>query len=175
MKTKKITGRIATIALAILLLLTALVSCGGKQATPTLSFDKEHILNSVGSGEAGKYGLSYSDMSKVAEVISAAFSAQFDAREALVAANRGYDITEGIKEGIDYSKDMGLNLDAAKKVIKKANDTSSAAGKVAFTDAELNAEGTGILNKLNAADVQLIIDSFRTSVDVQKGGFWRYR
>ena len=172
MKTKKITGRIATIALAILLLLTALVSCGGKQATPTLSFDKEHILNSVGSGEAGKYGLSYSDMSKVAEVISAAFSAQFDAREALVAANRGYDITEGIKEGIDYSKDMGLNLDAAKKVIKKANDTSSAAGKVAFTDAELNAEGTGILNKLNAADVQLIIDSFRTSVDVQKGGFW---
>ena len=172
MKTKKITGRIATIALAILLLLTALVSCGGKQATPTLSFDKEHILNSVGSGEAGKYGLSYSDMSKVAEVISAAFSAQFDAREALVAANRGYDITEGIKEGIDYSKDMGLNLDAAKKVIKKANDTSSAAGKVAFTYAELNAEGTGILNKLNAADVQLIIDSFRTSVDVQKGGFW---
>ena len=173
MKTKKITGRIATIALAILLLLTALVSCGGKQATPTLSFDKEHILNSVGSGEAGKYGLSYSDMSKVAEVISAAFSAQFDAREALVAANRGYDITEGIKADVDYSKNLGLDLEIAKKVIKKANDVSAAAGTTSFTNEELDKEdGTGILNKLNAADVQLIIDSFCTSVDVQKGGFW---
>ena len=165
MKTKKITGRIAALTLALLLLLTSLVSCGGKTAEATLTFDKEEILARAEGKEK------YDDLVKIAEIFSAAYSAKdakFDAREALVAANRGYDITEGIQEGVDYSKNLGLNLDVAKAVIQKANTTSATAGTTSFTNEELSA----ILDKLNAADVNILIGSFRTAIDVQKSGFW---
>ena len=165
MKTKKITGRIAALTLALLLLLTSLVSCGGKTAEATLEFDKEKIIAST---EIEEEALSYTELVKIAEIFSAAYSAKdakFDAREALVAANRGYDITDGVKTDVDYSKDLGLNLDAAKAVIEKANGV---AGTASFTDDELSA----ILGKLNAADVNILIGSFRTAIDVQKSGFW---
>ena len=175
MKTKKITGRIASIVLAIVLLLTVLVGCAGKQATPTLSFNKDKFqMNSA--DEMNAHGLTPNELTKVAEIFSAAFGAKdaFNAREALVAANRGYDMTaEGFDPKGNYSEDKGLNLDAAKNVIKKANATAAAASATAYTDAELsNTEGTGILDKLNAADVATLLDAFRESVDVEKVGFW---
>ena len=175
MKTKKITGRIASIVLAIVLLLTVLVGCAGKQATPTLSFNKDKFQMNT-TEEMNAHGLNPSDLTKVAEIFSAAFGAKdaFNAREALVAANRGYDMTaEGFDPKGDYSANLGLNLDAAKNVIKKANATAAAASATAYTDAELsNTEGTGILDKLNAADVAMLLDAFRESVNVEKVGFW---
>ena len=133
------TGRIASLVLAILLMLTALVGCAGKKETPTLAFNKEKFqMNSTEEMQA--HGLSPNELTKVAEIFSAAFGAKekFDAREALVAANRGYDMTaEGFDPKGNYSENKGLNLDYAKNVIKKANATSFAAGTTAFTDAEL--------------------------------------
>ena len=175
MKTKKITGRIASIVLAIVLLLTALVGCAGKTEAPTLSFNKDKFQMNT-TEEMNAHGLTPSDLTKVAEIFSAAFGAKdaFDAREALVAANRGYDMTaEGFDPNGNYSEDKGLNLDAAKNVIKKANATAAAANATAYTDAELsNTEGTGILDKLNAADVATLLDAFRESINVEKVGFW---
>ncbi len=122
------------------------------------------------------HGLVNSQLQKIAEIFSAAYGAKeaFDAREALVAANRGYDMTaEGFDPKGNYSEDKGLNLDAAKNVIKKANTVAATTTVVtAYTDAELsNTEGTGILDKLNAADVASLLDAFRQGVDVQKGNF----
>ena len=175
MKTKKITGRIATLVLAVLMLMTVLVGCAGKTATPTLSYNKDKFQMNT-TEEMNAHGLTPSDLTKVAEIFSAAFGAKdaFDAREALVAANRGYDMTaEGFDPKGNYSENKGLSLDAAKNVIKKANATASAAGATAYTDAELsNTEGTGILDKLNAADVATLLDAFRESVGVEKAGFW---
>ena len=175
MKTKKMTGRIATLVLAVLMLMTVLVGCAGKTATPTLSFNKDKFQMNT-TEEMNAHGLTPSDLTKVAEIFSAAFGAKdaFDAREALVAANRGYDMTaEGFDPKGNYSENKGLSLDAAKNVIKKANATASAAGATAYTDAELsNTEGTGILDKLNEADVATLIDAFRESVDLEKAGFW---
>lgn len=168
MKRMKITGRIAACVLAILLLLTALVGCAGKKVTPTLEFDKDKIMASVDGGEVA---LKYTELIKIAEIFSAAFGAKeaFDAREALVAANRGYDMTaEGFDPKGNYSEDKGLNLDAAKNVIKKANDTASAAGATAFSNEELS----GILEKMNAKDVETLLSAFRQTVNVEKGGFW---
>ena len=175
MKTKKMTGRIASLVLAILLMLTALVGCAGKKETSTLAFNKEKFqMNSTEEMEA--HGLSPNELTKVAEIFSAAFGAKekFDAREALVAANRGYDMTaEGFDPKGNYSENKGLNLDYAKNVIKKANATSSAAGTTAFTDAELSNEAkNGILDKLNAKDVETLIDAFRETVAIEKGSFW---
>ncbi|MBR5119857.1 MAG: membrane protein insertase YidC [Clostridia bacterium] len=175
MKTKKITGRIATLVLVVLMLMTVLVGCAGKTATPTLSYNKDKFQMNT-TEEMNAHGLTPSDLTKVAEIFSAAFGAKdaFDAREALVAANRGYDMTaEGFDPKGNYSENKGLSLDAAKNVIKKANATASAAGATAYTDAELsNTEGTGILDKLNAADVATLLDAFRESVGVEKAGFW---
>ena len=175
MKTKKMTGRIATLVLAVLMLMTVLVGCAGKTATPTLSYNKDKFQMNT-TEEMNAHGLTPSDLTKVAEIFSAAFGAKdaFDAREALVAANRGYDMTaEGFDPKGNYSENKGLSLDAAKNVIKKANATASAAGATAYTDAELsNTEGTGILDKLNAADVATLLDAFRESVGVEKAGFW---
>ncbi len=174
MKTKKMTGRIASLVLAILLMLTALVGCAKKE-TPTLPFNKEKFqMNSTEEMEA--HGLSPNELTKVAEIFSAAFGAkeQFDAREALVAANRGYDMTaEGFDPKGNYAENKGLNLEYAKNVIKKANAISSAAGTTAFTDAELSNEAkNGILDKLNAKDVETLIDAFRETVAIEKGSFW---
>ena len=175
MKTKKMTGRIAALVLAVLMLMTVLVGCAGKTATPTLSYNKDKFQMNT-TEEMNAHGLTPSDLTKVAEIFSAAFGAKdaFDAREALVAANRGYDMTaEGFDPKGNYSENKGLSLDAAKNVIKKANATASAAGATAYTDAELsNTEGTGILDKLNEADVATLLDAFRESVGVEKAGFW---
>jgi YidC/Oxa1 family membrane protein insertase len=128
--------------------------------------------------ELKEHGLKPSELKKIAEIFSAAYGAKeaFDAREGLVAANRGYDMTaEGFSDSdaASFKEDKGLNLDAAKNVIKKANTVAATTSVVtAYTDAELsNTEGTGILDKLNAADVASLLEAFRQSVDVQKGGF----
>ena len=178
MKMKKFTGRIAALVLAILLLLTTLVGCAGKKDTPTLSFNKEQFqMNSAEELEA--HGISPNELTKIADVLSAAFASNknaFDGREALVAANRGYDMTaEGFSDAdkSQFAEDKGLNLDAAKNVIKKANAVSAEAGSTSFTDAELsNTEGKGILDRLNAKDVETLLKASRETVDVKKGTFW---
>ncbi len=177
MKTRKFTGRIATLVLAILLLLTTLVGCVGNKNVPTLPFDEKALIQETPE-EMAAHGLVNSQLQKIAEIFSAAYGAKeaFDAREGLVAANRGYDMTaEGFSDSdaASFKEDKGLNLDAAKNVIKKANTVAATTSVVtAYTDAELsNTEGTGILDKLNAADVASLLEAFRQSVDVQKGGF----
>ncbi len=175
MKKTKITGRIAALTLAILLLLTTLVGCAGKQVTPTLPFD-EKVFSMDTEEELKAHGLKPSELKKIAEIFSAAYGAKnaFDAREALVAANRGYDMTaENFDAKADFSENKGLNLDFAKNVIKKANTTAAAAEASAFTDAELsNTEKSGILDRLNEKDVATLLDAFRQTVNVEKGGFW---
>ena len=175
MKTTKITGRIAAITLAILLLLTTLVGCATKQATPTLSFNKDKFQMNT-TEEMNAHGLNPSELTKVAEIFSAAFGAKeaFDAREALVAANRGYDMTAAdFDKNADFSENKGLNLDYAKNVIKKANATAATTETGAFTDAELkNTEGTGILDRLNEADVATLLKAFSQDIAIEKGGFW---
>ncbi len=175
MKKMKITGRIAALTLAILLLLTALVGCAPKQATPTLPFNKDEFQMDS-AAELESHGLSPSELTKVAEIFSAAFGAKesFNALEALVAANRGYDMTaENFDKNADYKTDKGLNLEYAKNVIKKANTVAATTKTAAFTDAELsNTAKNGILDKLNEADVATLLESFRQKIDIQNGNFW---
>ena len=175
MKRMKITGRIAALTLAILLLLTTLVGCATKQATPTLPFD-ESVFSMDTEEEMKVHGLKPSELKKIAEIFSAAYGAKeaFDAREALVAANRGYDMTaEDFDPKGNYSETKPLDLEAAKNVIKKANATAIAAEASAFTDAELsNTEKSGILDRLNNADVATLLLAFRQNIDIENGSFW---
>lgn len=166
MKTRKFTGRIAAIALAILLLLTTLVGCAGKQATPTLSYNESKLYENIAQSS-----LTSGDLKKIADIFSAAYGAKeaFDAREALVAANRGYDMTaDGFDPKGNYAENKGLNLEAAKNVIARANAVAATvSGATTMGEGELN----DVLGKLSASDVASLLDAFRQDVDVQKGNF----
>ena len=165
---KIFSGRILAAVLALVLLSVALVSCGG-QTTPTLykteiSFDTPE--------EFEKHALSPSDMNRILNVFASAYT-KFDAQEALIAADRGYDITTGAdngnKEGEAY-EDNGTNLAAVKNVIRKAN---SEASESKFSDAEL----TELFKKLDAKpegallDVDTMIEAMREEIKTSSPAF----
>ncbi|MBO7273287.1 MAG: YidC/Oxa1 family membrane protein insertase, partial [Clostridia bacterium] len=95
----------------------------------------------------------------------------FDAREGLVAAKRGYDVTaDGFDDSnaANFKENTGLNLEAAKNVVARANAiASTVSGAAVMSEGEL----TEVIGKLNAADVDSLLEAFRQTVDVEKGNF----
>ncbi|MBQ8415707.1 MAG: membrane protein insertase YidC [Clostridia bacterium] len=184
---RKFTGRITLIAVIVLLLATLLTGCGGAPA-PTLNFNADLIAQRWDKDyEDGtlEHGLKSTELSDMAKMFADAFSGGFDAREALIAASRGYDITaEDYDPTADYSKDKGVDLKAVQAVVKKANATAVEKGSAnAFTDADLkgreykNDKGEtvkekGILNRLTEADVDTLIEAFKTSVVIGPTDLW---
>ena len=173
MKTQKFTGRIALLTMAILLLLTTLVGCFAKTEAPKLEYVESKLYENL-----DQHGLSSEEMKKVADIFSAAYGAKeaFDAREALVAANRGYDMTASDfddSNADNFKEDKGLNLDAAKNVIRKANTVAATTNTVTtYADSELYKEdGTGILDKLNATDVTCLLSAFREEIKIDETKF----
>ena len=173
MKTQKFTGRIALLTMAILLLLTTLVGCSTKTEAPKLEYVESKLYENL-----DQHGLSSEEMKKVADILSAAYGAKeaFDGREALVAANRGYDMTASDfddSNADNFKEDKGLNLDAAKNVIRKANTVAATTNTVTtYADSELYKEdGTGILDKLNATDVTCLLSAFREEIKIDETKF----
>lgn len=178
MKTKKITGRIVALAVAMLLLLTALVSCAPQQATPTLPMDESvFILN---DDQWVDHAMGSADLKNIATLISDAYSVGFDGREALVAATRGFDMTKDLSAVTDFSDQGFLNVDAVKNIVIKANTTLADAGKEGLTNDQVETifakwteteENKDVIDAKRKADVDLILDAFRQDVNVEKGGF----
>lgn len=157
MKTKKLTRRIATLAVVMLLIMATLVGCGSSKAK-TLSVGNINATQGVNN-------LSAEEISKVATMLSSVYSTDFDTQEMLVAANRGYDMTiDGFDDSkIDPAVNNGLNMEAVKNVITKANEKASDANKIDIT----------YLDRINEADVNTLIGAFKTTVDTTTGdGFW---
>ena len=178
MKTKKITGRIVALAVAMLLLLTALVSCAPQQAAPTLPMDESvFILN---DDQWVDHAMGSADLKNIATLISDAYSVGFDGREALVAATRGFDMTKDLSAVTDFSDQGFLNVDAVKNIVIKANTTLADAGKEGLTNDQVETifakwteteENKDVIDAKRKADVDLILDAFRQDVNVEKGGF----
>ncbi len=156
MKTRfrKLAGRIVLLASLCLLVMSLLASCSGGNAQSKLTYD------SIVTSEAN--GMSADELKAVANMMVSVYSADFDPREMLVAASRGYDMTA--KDFVDDSSDdKGFNLDYAKSVLQAANDRAKDDDKI----------GDGFQTKLNEADVNTLIGAFRTKVDMSaKGGFF---
>ncbi len=155
--------RVALIALALFMLMTVLTGCGNSSSTSTLTY-KENAFT-LDKDEMSQHGIEPSQFTKIAKIIVSAYNADYDAREALVAASRGYDMTaEGFSDEGEFPN-IGMNLTAAKNVIAKANEKATADQ---LTDAELKT----IQDKLNDADVSLLIDAFRTDLEPASNGLW---
>ncbi len=175
MKTMKniFKGRFLALALALVLLALALVSCGG-QTVATLSYDKDKLSFKT-QEEFDEHALTPTELESILDIFVSAYSASdpFDAREALIAANRGYDITKGSENDFDKEyKDLGFSLDAATAVIKKANSVAASDDKL--SDAELEV----ILEKIEAApekfeaDVEMMISSMAKDINPTTPGLW---
>ena len=78
--------RVLILAIAAVVLATALVSCGKKNAT-TLDVNSDAFLT-LGEG----HSMDGTKLSAIAKLLAATSSTNFDTREILIAAYRGYDM-----------------------------------------------------------------------------------
>ncbi len=180
MKTRKFTGRITLIALAILMLLTLLTACGGKaQKKLTVGSvllqtkevevqktdeDGNPVLDENGdpvkeTEQKILNSLNQQQLQEIAEMLASVCSNEFDPQTYLVAAQRGYDML-----ATDFNDKTASNtengsadpLKTAIKVINEANNKASEANKIAFG-----------FDKLNDSDLKTLINAFQTKVNVE--------
>ncbi len=151
MKTRTFTGRIALIAVALLLVLTTLVSCSSGN-TKTL------VAGTIDKQEGAT--LSVDQLRELADMLASTYSKDFDPQEMLIAASRGYDMTDSgfkdseVKVGEEGTADK---VATAIKVINAANQKAST--KIQFD-----------FGNINMADVNTLINAFKTEVDVASSG-----
>lgn len=162
-KTKRIT-KLLTLLAVLTLLIATLASCGGKKQVVKLTVGNVNLqTEKVGEETVILNSLTAKELENIADMLAAAHSEDFDPREMLVAAKRGYDMTDAdfVEEG--EFPDKGVNLEAALNVIKAANK------KVEGSSDEIPA----LPESINEADLQTLINAFKTKVDLEeKGGFW---
>ncbi len=146
---KKMIGRILFSTVLILTLLVTMIGCGG---TPqkTLTVNKDVFLESTDDG-----GLSMTDLSKIADMLASTCTTEFDTQAYLVAANRGYNMLAAGYDPAAECPTLGPNTAHAIEVIRAANDKAANDKKIMFD-----------YTAINAADMQTLIDSFKTTVDL---------
>lgn len=164
---RKRISRIGILALLSILLLSCFAGCASKPAAATLTVKDNAFLAVAESPEL--HGLKATQLAEIAELLVKTFNeASFDNREMLVAAWRGYNMLE---EGFDDSKihesteeraerDRGdrVNVEAAKKVIEKANLLASDTDRIAVDYSNLNKE-----------DLRVLIEAFQTDAKIDAG------
>lgn len=150
------------IALMLLVLIGMLGSCGGSKLTLEVG-NIERIPN---PDVAGEYlnNLEAGQLKDLAEKISATYAKDFNPRELLVAASRGYSM-EDVKNpnaDTDYSVDKGANMEYAKAVLAEVNGKLKKDNKI-----------TVDYDEMNEYDLQSLINAFQTNVDLNaKGGLF---
>lgn len=158
-------ARIVAVVLLTVLLLTTLVSCGTSRATtvPTPTVNTDAFLDL----DKTECSLDAASLKNLAEMLVATYNKVDDTYktpEMLVAAYRGYDMLDPAFDdtAIDPAEAGEPNLAAVVKLLDAAKLKSDA-------DSKANFDYSGI----NAADVEVIIRSIQTTVDLDaKGGVW---
>ncbi len=142
------------LAVVFLLILTTLVGCGSSKQTATLKV--EGIV--AGEGNA----TSPENLKKIADMLASAYSADFDTQEMLIAASRGYDMTlEGFDDTkVDHTENKGVDLNAVKNVLVKANERAAQENKI----------DASVYESLNEKDVETLIGAFKTPVSLDGNG-----
>ena len=154
MKTNKVTliRRVLILAIAAVVLATALVSCGKKNAT-TLDVNSDVFLT-LGEG----HSMDGTKLSAIAKLLAATSSTNFDTREILIAAYRGYDM---LASDFDETKVVAgetkeFNQAAVVALIDKANADAKNDSKIYFED----------YKTINETDTLTIIRSLQTKIDL---------
>lgn len=165
------------LAMAVLLLVTALAGCAPQQAAPTLDMKEDvFILN---EDQWPSHAMGSADLKNIATLIKNAYSVGYNGYEALVAATRGFDMTTDLSGVTDFSDQGFLNVEAVRHIVNKANTTLSEAGREGLSNDEVDkifakwesTEEKTVTDDMREADVALILEAFRQDIDIEKGNF----
>ncbi len=172
MNKKTMMKRIVSLTMLLLAVALAFSGCGKKAAKPTLT-----LPATIDSAEGGN--LSSSDLKAVGEMLISVYDdTDFDVRDWLIAAQRGYDMTaEGFDDKTVDPTALGTAdpVSTALNVLNQANDKASDKNKIEKSIyAVYNEDGTVNLDEsLNEADLNQLVNNFKTTVDTTaKGGLW---
>jgi len=157
MNKKRFTARAAITALLLLTVALLFSSCGGSAPKPTLTMGSI-VADSTCSMNAEQYD-------KVGKLLVSVYDdANFDVRDWLIAASRGYDMTaEGFDDGLasPTEKGSGNPAEIAVKVIDKANDKAG--------DSRIERAN---YETMNESDLNTLIRAFKTQVNTSQQGSW---
>ena len=147
------------LCMMLLALIGILGSCAGSKVTLEVGNIKR-ISNPEVEGEYLN-NLKVEELEDLAEKISSTYSKDFNPREFLVAASRGYsmeDVTNPNND-IDYSVDLGANMEYAKDVLDAVNENLKKDNKI-----------TVDYSDMNEYDLESLINAFQTTVDLNASG-----
>ena len=147
-------SRIVLLALALVMTLTLLVGCGGRRTKVSLAVN-EGAFTIETPEELQQLVIAPTSLKQIANMLSSVYSDTLDSRELLVAAYRGYDMTQ---EGFDDSNLPAPAEDkiaTVKKILVYCNEQAEASAKV----------DPALFEQLNDANVMLLIKSLQTTVD----------
>ena len=146
----------------LVVLIGLLGSCGGGKVALEVG-DIERIENPEVEGEYLN-ALTTAELEQLAEKISDTYAKDFNPREYLVAASRGYsmDDVKNPDSDTDYGVDKGANLEYAKAVLAEVDEKLKKDNKI-----------TVDYDDMNEYDLQTLINAFSTDVDLHaKGGMF---
>ncbi len=146
---KRVT-RFLVIFTSILLLLAVLASCGAKKATLPMA-------STITQADGGN--MTAEQVKNTATMLTTVFDDQnFDVRDYLIAASRGYDmLAEGFNDA-EYEKyTTGNKIETAKKFLDAANAKAAEGDKI----------DASVYNTMNEADLNNLISVFQTTVTIE--------
>ena len=146
------------VSLTVLLLAVMLVfsGCARKTAATTITYQAVSLDSSNSWSSA--------EIDSVGKMLESVYSdADFDVQDMLIAASRGYDLLSDGDAADNVTLGTKDPVETAKKVLVSANERAKDANKIS----------NECINKMNAADLDKLIASFKTTVDTEaKGGLW---
>lgn len=156
MKQKTNKGRFFGATVLILLLLTLLSGCfGGNTVTLTMA-------STITKADGGN--MEADQLKSVGDLMVAVYNpTEFDVHDMIIAASRGYDMTAaGFDDSTVDPNALGTDdpVEAAKNVLRKANERAADASKISEATFE----------NMNEADLQRLVDIFKITVDITTMG-----
>ncbi len=156
MNKKTLMGRFAVLSMLILAVMLVFSGCGSRTAKATITYQ------SVSLDASNSWGAT--EIDQVGKMVQSVYDdANFDVRDMLIAATRGYDLIDG--EDAPDNETLGEldPVETAKKVLHAANEKAK-------TDLKVSDD---VIDSMNEADLEKLVFAFKTTVDTEaKGGLW---
>ena len=156
MNKKTMMKRFVSLTMLLLAVMLVFSGCVKKTAATTITYQAVSLDASNNWSSA--------EIDSVGKMLESVYSdADFDVQDMLIAASRGYDLLNDGDAADNVTLGTKDPVETAKKVLVAANERAKDANKISDE----------CINKMNEADLDKLISSFKTTVDTAaKGGLW---
>ena len=156
MNKKTMMKRIVSLTMLLLAVMLVFSGCARKTAATTITYQAVSLDSSNSWSSA--------EIDSVGKMLESVYSdADFDVQDMLIAATRGYDLLNDGDAADNVTLGTKDPVETAKKVLVAANEKAKDANKISDE----------CINKMNAADLDKLVASFKITVDTSaKGGLW---